>query len=371
MSFQEKLVAWLKKFASRFGIPSRVDALKIGIILIVLFISVFASDLFPGTQFALMVERTFGQFFNIAGAFESSVLLLVESFAILVFIWTLVQVVGWFFLLFKEKGKEPTMGVALAQSAFKYLLYVTGAVMILTTWGVDPTAILAAAGLAGIAISFGAQAVIQDIISGIFILIDKPYSVGDIVYVQGFRGLVMKMTLRNTHFKDLVSNDIKIFHNSDIRDVVNTSVMMSTAVAEIGISYNLDIRDVEKIIQEHLPKMKEAIPAIIEGPLYLGITSFGDSSVNLKFIARTNESDKFSVSRLMNRELKILFDERKIEIPFPQVVLTEYKNNPTPPPIVNLTAHQEQLEQERVKKRGEKLKKEKKLDHGSDEDETK
>lgn len=146
---------------------------------------------------------------------------------------------------------------------------------------------------------------------------------------------------------------------------------MSTAVAEIGISYNLDIRDVEKIIQEHLPKMKEAIPAIIEGPIYLGITSFGDSSVNLKFIARTNESDKFSVSRLMNRELKILFDERKIEIPFPQVVLTEYKNNPTPPPIVNLTAHQEQLEQERVRKRGEKLKKEKKLDHGADDEETK
>lgn len=367
----EKVGVWVKKIISRFGIPSRVDALKIGIILIVLFISVFASDLFPGTQFALMVERTFGQFFNIAGAFESSVLLLVESFAILVFIWTLVQIVGWFFLLFKEKGKEPSMGVALAQSALKYLLYVTGGVMILTTWGVDPTAILAAAGLAGIAISFGAQAVIQDIISGIFILIDKPYSVGDIVYVQGFRGLVMKMTLRNTHFKDLVSNDIKIFHNSDIRDVVNTSVMMSTAVAEIGISYNLDIRDVEKIIQEHLPKMKEAIPAIIEGPIYLGITSFGDSSVNLKFIARTNESDKFAVSRLMNRELKILFDERKIEIPFPQVVLTEYKDNPTPSPIVNLSDHQEQLELERVKKRGEKLKKEKKLDHGSDDEETK
>jgi moderate conductance mechanosensitive channel len=371
MSFQEKVAAWFKKIASRFGVPSRIDALKIGLILIVLFISVFASDLFPGTQFALMVERTFGQFFNIAGAFESSVLLLVESFAILVFIWTLIQVVGWFFLLFKEKGKEPSMGVALAQSALKYVLYVTGAVMFLTTWGVDPTAILAAAGLAGIAISFGAQAVIQDIISGVFILIDKPYSVGDIVYVQGFRGLVMKMTLRNTHFKDLVSNDIKIFHNSDIRDVVNTSVLMSTAVAEIGISYNLDIRDVEKIIQEHLPKMKEAIPAIIEGPIYLGITSFGDSSVNLKFIARTNESDKFSVSRLMNRELKILFDERKIEIPFPQVVLTEYKNNPTPSPIVNLTAHQEQLEQQRVKARGQKLKSQKKLDHGSDEEETK
>lgn len=364
----KKIISTLQ---SRIGVPGRVDALKIGIIAIVLFVSIFASELFPGTQFALMIERTFGQFFNITGAIENSLLLGVESLAIAVFIWTLLQLLNWFFRLFTDKGKEPTMGVALAQSALKYLLYVIGAVMIMTAWGVDPTAILAAAGLAGIAISFGAQAVIQDIISGIFILIDKPYSVGDIVYVQGFRGLVVKMTLRNTQFKDLVSNDIKIFHNSDIRDVVNTSVMMSTAVAEIGISYNLDIRDVEKIIEEHLPKMKEAIPAIIEGPIYLGITSFGDSSVNLKFIARTNESDKFSVSRLMNRELKILFDERKIEIPFPQVVLTEYKNNPTPAPIVNLTAYQEQQEQLRVEKRRQKLERQKKLDHGSDEEEDK
>jgi len=133
MSFQEKVTAWIKKVASRFGIPSRVDALKIGLILIVLFISVFAGDLFPGTQFALMIERTFGQFFNLTGALESSLLLIVESLAILVFIWTLIQLLGWVFLLFKEKGKEPTMGVALAQSALKYLLYVTGAVMVLTT----------------------------------------------------------------------------------------------------------------------------------------------------------------------------------------------------------------------------------------------
>ena len=364
----KKLVETLR---SRLGLPSRGDALKIGIIAIVLFISVFAGDLFPGTQFALMVERTFGQFFNLTGAIEGSFLLVVESIAIAVFIWTLIQISTWFFRLFTDKGKEPSMGIALAQSAVKYLLYVIGGVMIMTAWGVDPTAILAAAGLVGIAISFGAQAVIQDIISGIFILIDKPYSVGDIVYVQGFRGLVVKMTLRNTQFKDMVSNDIKIFHNSDIRDVVNTSVMMSTAVAEIGISYNIDIRDVEKIIEEHLPKMKEAIPAIIEGPIYLGITSFGDSSVNLKFIARTNESDKFSVSRLMNRELKILFDERKIEIPFPQVVLSEYKDNPTPAPITDLTAYQEKLEAERVKQRREKLEAKEKLDFGSDEDEGK
>jgi moderate conductance mechanosensitive channel len=360
---------FLTKLKSRIGLPSRADALKIGIIAIVLFISVFAGDLFPGTQFALMVERTFGQFFNITGAIEGSFLVVVESAAIAIFIWTLIQLSVWFFRLFTDKGKEPTMGMALAQSAVKYLLYVTGAVMIMTAWGVDPTAILAAAGLAGIAISFGAQAVIQDIISGIFILIDKPYGVGDIVYVQGFRGLVVKMNLRTTQFKDMVSNDIKIFHNSDIRDVVNTSIMMSTAVAEIGISYNLDIRDVEKIIQEHLPKMKEAIPAIIEGPIYLGITSFGDSSVNLKFIARTNESDKFSVGRLMNRELKILFDERKIEIPFPQVVLTEYKHNPTPAPIIDLTAHQEKLEAQRIQEQREKLEAQAKIDVGSDEDE--
>ncbi len=335
----------LIRIKNRFGIPRRTTILRVGLIAILIFISVFAGELFPGTGFALMVERTFGRFFNVTSAVDNLTILVIESIAILVFLWTLMQLNNWFFLLFTDKDQDPSMGVALANNAVKYVLYVIGGVMVLTTWGVDPTAILAAAGLAGIAISFGAQAVIQDIISGVFILIDKPYVVGDIVYVHGFRGLVVKMSLRMTHFKDMGTNDIKIYHNSDIRDIVNTSVYISTAVAEIGISYNHDIRDVENIINEHLPKMKEMIPDIIEGPIYLGITGFGDSSVDLKFIARVDESKKFSVQRQMNRELKILFDERKIEIPFPQVVLTESRLAPTTSPIVDLTKYQEEQAQ--------------------------
>lgn len=340
----------LLKLKSRFARPSQKSVFRIGIIAIIIFVSIFAGELFPGTQFALMVERSFGRFFNLTSAVDNLTILVVESIAILIFVWTLIQLLNWFFLLFTDRGKEPTMGVSLLQSSIKYLFYVIGAVMVLSTWGVDPTAIIAAAGLAGIAISFGAQAVIQDIISGVFILIDKPYVVGDIVYVHGFRGLVVKMTLRTTHFKDMGTNDIKIYHNSDIRDIVNTSVYVSTAVAEIGISYNHDIRDIEKIFAEAMPNIKQAIPDIIEGPIYLGITGFGDSSVDLKFIARCDESKKFSVQRALNRELKILFDDRGIEIPFPQVVLTESRLSPTQRPIVELSVKQELAEQDRIKK---------------------
>lgn len=360
----------IEKLKTRLTKPNRLSTYKIGIIVIVIFISVFAGDLFPGTQFALMIERSFGRFFNITSAVDNLTILVVESLATVLFIWTLIQLTNWFFLLFTDRDKEPTMGVALASNAVKYLFYVIGTVMILSTWGVDPTAIIAAAGLAGIAISFAAQAVIQDIISGVFILIDKPFVLGDIVYVSGFRGLVVKMTLRTTHFKDMATNDIKIFHNTDIRDVVNTTVYVSTAVAEIGISYNHDIRDIEKILEEHLPKMKIAIPDIIEGPIYLGITGFGDSSVDLKFIARCDESKKFSVQRLMNRELKILFDDRKIEIPFPQVVLSETRLAPTTQPIVDLTKYQKEQEAARVKARGQKMKVTQTIDV-SDEDDTK
>jgi moderate conductance mechanosensitive channel len=358
----------LQKLKARFARPSRKTIFRLGIISIIIFISVFAGELFPGTQFALMVERSFGRFFNLTGAVNNLTILVIESIAILIFIWTLIQLSNWFFLLFTDRGKEPSMGVSLAQSAVKYVFYVIGAVMVLSTWGVDPTAIIAAAGLAGIAISFGAQAVIQDIISGVFILIDKPYVVGDIVYVHGFRGLVVKMSLRTTHFKDMGTNDIKIYHNSDIRDVVNTSVYVSTAVAEIGISYNHDIRDIEKIFAEAMPNIKKAIPDIIEGPIYLGITGFGDSSVDLKFIARCDESKKFSVQRALNRELKILFDDRGIEIPFPQVVLTEYKLSPTGKPIVDLTKHQQEQEAIRVQKARKKAKATQQVDVSDDEE---
>jgi small-conductance mechanosensitive channel len=357
--------ARIEKLKKRIVKPSRKSTYKIGVIVIIIFISVFAGDLFPGTQFALMVERSFGRFFNITSAVDNLTSLVIESIATLIFIWTLIQISNWIFLLFTDRGKEPKMGIALANTAVKYLFYVIGAVMVLSTWGVDPTAIIAAAGLAGIAISFAAQSVIQDIISGIFILIDKPFVVGDIVYVSGFRGLVVKMGLRTTHFKDLGTNDIKIFNNTNVVDVVNTSIYVSTAVAEIGISYNHDIRDVEKIIAEHLPKMKLAIPDIIEGPIYLGIIGFGASSVDLKFIARCDESKKFSVQRLMNRELKILFDERKIEIPFPQVVLTETRLSPTQPPIVTLTKQEVKETIERVTEQGKKVLKTKRTETSS------
>jgi len=190
----------------------------------------------------------------------------------------------------------------------------------LSAWGVQTPTLLAGAGIIGLALSFGAQSLIEDIFSGLFIIFEKQYAVGDIVQIEDFRGVVKEIGLRVTKFEDL-NGDIKVINNSDIRGAINTTTSLSPAVCDISISYKEDINKVEKIIVNNLEKIKSNLPEIVDGPRYLGVQKLADSSVVLRVVAFSNEKDKYVVMRGINKELKLLFDKFKIEIPFPQLVI--------------------------------------------------
>ena len=125
---------------------------------------------------------------------------------------------------------------------------------------------------------------------------------------------------------------------------------LSVANCEMSIEYGESLERVEAILSEALPKIKEAIPEIKEGPYYKGVSSFGESSVNLKFIAKCEEGARYQVERDLNRQFKLLFDKNNINIPFPQVVVNE------PVKFENVTKHEQKKAAEFVEEQKELVK---------------
>ena len=180
--------------------------------------------------------------------------------------------------------------------------------------------IAASAGVLTLIIGLGSQALVSDILAGIFIVFEGDFQVSDIVIIDGWRGEVKSIGIRTTKLVDAGGN-IKIMNNSDIRSIVNQTQELSVAKCYVSIGYEARIENVEAVIADNMDKLKEKIPAIIEGPFYKGVSELGESAVNLLFVAKCKEADIYQVQRDLNREIKIIFDDNNINIPFNQIVV--------------------------------------------------
>lgn len=219
-----------------------------------------------------------------------------------------------------ESKKTITVALLLL-NLLKWVVAIASVFIIMGAWGADTTMMLASAGVLTLIIGLGSQALVQDILAGIFIVFEGDFQVGDIVIIDGWRGEVKAIGIRTTKLVDAGGN-IKIMNNSDIRSIVNQTQELSVAKCYVGISYGDRIEKVEKIIADNLPAIKEKIPAIVEGPFYKGVSELADSSVNLLFVAKCKETDIYQVQRDLNREIKIVFDDNNVNIPFPQITVS-------------------------------------------------
>lgn len=232
---------------------------------------------------------------------------------------------------FAKGSKQTQTAVKLIQSLLKYVLFIIALLVSLSAWGVDTTTLVASAGILSLIIGLGAQSLIADIIAGLFMVFENDFEVGDIVVIDGWRGTVLEIGMRTTKLIDTGGN-IKIINNSKISTVINQTKRLSIAKCYVGVEYGDSLPRVELVIRDNLDKIKANIPQIINGPYYKGVDSLGDSSVNLLFMADCNEEDIFVVQRALNREIKIMFDNNNVSIPFPQVVInqpTEFSNETT------------------------------------------
>ena len=206
----------------------------------------------------------------------------------------------------------------------KWIIGIASLFFILGAWGADTTLMLASAGVVTLIIGLGSQQLVADILAGIFIVFEGDFQVGDIVIIDGWRGEVQSIGIRTTRLVDAGGN-VKIVTNNDIKSIINQTKELSVAKCYVSVSYNDRIEYIEKIISEHIASLKEKIPGIVEGPFYKGVSELAPSSVDLLFVAKCHENDIYQVQRDMNREIKILFDDNNISIPFPQVTVS-YEN---------------------------------------------
>lgn len=202
-------------------------------------------------------------------------------------------------------------------------IFIVGLMLILGELGIEVGPIIAAAGIIGLAVGFGAQSLVKDVISGFFILLQDQIRVGDVVQIAGKGGLVEHVNLKMTILRDLAGN-VHYVPNGTIDVVTNMTKDYSRFVFNIGVAYREDVDEVMKVIteiDESLRNDPDFGDDILEPLEILGVDEFADSAVIIKARTKTKPIKQWRIGREFNRRMKKVFDEKNIEIPFPHVTL--------------------------------------------------
>ena len=227
----------------------------------------------------------------------------------------------------REKDPEFQKRADTLSSVIRYILVIgiliVAAITVMGEFGIEIGPIIAAAGIVGLAVGFGAQSLVQDVISGFFILAEDQIRVGDVVQIADKGGLVEKITLRMVVLRDLAGN-VHYVRNGQIQVVTNMTKDYGRYVFDIGVAYREDVDEVIEVVKqvdEELrsdPLLKDDILEPIE---ILGLDQFADSAIIIKARTKTKPIRQWAVGREFNKRLKKAFDEKDIEIPFPHVTL--------------------------------------------------
>ena len=217
-----------------------------------------------------------------------------------------------------EKHRSRTI-LALTANVIKYTAAIVILCGILAVLSVDIATILAGLGVVALIIGFGAESLITDVVTGLFILIDNQYNVGDIIEVGGFRGTVSDVGIRTTCVTDTGGN-VKIINNSEMKNILNRSDNASKAVADFYIPYETDLEKLEEKIPAMLEEIYQKHPDVMRAkPIYLGLQELGASALTLRFVVEVGESDIYSGARLLNHDLFVGFRKLGVECPFQQI----------------------------------------------------
>lgn len=218
-----------------------------------------------------------------------------------------------------ESQKRVETLVRLIKQGCRLALWITAGLILLKELGVEIAPILASAGIAGLAVGFGAQNLVRDIISGFFIILENQIRVGDVAIINGTGGLVEKINFRTTVLRDL-AGVVHIFPNGTISTLSNLTNEWSAYVFEVGVAYKENTDQVVEIMKgvcKNLRQDKTIGKMILEDPEIFGVDKLGDSAVVIKGRIKTQPIRQWQVGREFLRRVKLAFDEKNIEIPFP------------------------------------------------------
>ena len=233
-----------------------------------------------------------------------------------------------------ERSQRARTLLPLARNALRVVVGVIAALMILSEIGLDIAPVLAGVGVAGLAIGFGAQTLVKDIITGLFILLEDSVAVGDVVTAGGHTGTVEAITIRTIRMRDL-QGQVHTVPYSSVDTISNMTKEFSYYLIDMGVAYREDYDEVVEVMRAvgaELQQDPEIGPNMLEPLEIMGLNSFGDSAVIVRARLKTQPLTQWATGREYNRRLKAAFDERGIEIPFPhtQIYFGEDKQGRAP-----------------------------------------
>lgn len=263
--------------------------------------------------------RLFGGVAEVLASLQMSWLIVLRLLIMVALVVLLRSILLWALSGLRSKPSRVGTMATLFSSLIKY-----ATILIIFCWGlsiigVNVSTIFASIGVVALILGFGAESLVADLITGVFMLFENEYNVGDIIEVDGFRGRVQEIGIRTLSLVDSGGN-IRIINNSDVKNVINRSDISSVAICDVAVSYDADLEEVEKKLEAILAdigtRRADLFPNGVE---YLGVEALADSAVILRLKAVVHEKNIFSGRRALNREIKVAFDKAGISIPFPQL----------------------------------------------------
>jgi len=222
-----------------------------------------------------------------------------------------------------SERRQNTM-LKLLENVIAYVIYFAAIVAVLSALNIKVAGLLAGAGVLGLAVGFGAQNFVRDVITGFFIIFEDQFSVGDYVRIGQAEGTVQEIGLRTTKLKGL-NGEIHIFPNGTIVEVVNFSLNNSIAIVDVSVAYEANIPEAEELIRQFLAALPAQYEQLVKVPELLGVQNLAASEIILRITAETKPMQHFAVGRIIRRDLKIFMDEHGIEIPYPKMVMYQKK----------------------------------------------
>ncbi|MGG1659159.1 mechanosensitive ion channel family protein [Brevibacillus sp. NRS-1366] len=217
-----------------------------------------------------------------------------------------------------DQRRVDTMRV-LVNNVVRYTLYFLAILMILQLLGIDLKPVLVSAGVLGLAVGFGAQSLVRDIITGFFIIFEDQFAVGDVVTINNLTGTVQEIGLRITRVRSW-TGEVHIFPNGIITQVTNFSLQNTLAVVDVSVAYEENLNQVELVLKEVLQLAKTELTDIVADPQILGVHALGPSEVILRVTAECKPNTHHGVNRNLRAMIRTEFTKRGIQIPYPKIV---------------------------------------------------
>ena len=235
----------------------------------------------------------------------------------------------------RSTQRAQSLGSVL-RSIASLVIYSMAAIITLAEFGVSLGPLVAGAGIIGVAIGFGAQTLVKDFLSGIFMLVEDQYGVGDVIDVGEASGVVEQVNLRTTQIRD-VDGTVWFVPNGEIRRIGNKSQQWARTVLDVEVAYDTDIDRASEVIRRvahELWKDRLENATVLEEPEIWGVQELGASAIAIRVVLKTEPGEQFATGREMRQRLKKAFDAEGIEIPFPQhtVWLHHAGSDPGPAP---------------------------------------